>query len=317
MRVPDGSVRIGQSKLSYTRNLYADQNINFWKTLSIWVDLITGDEIDPKLTEFYLISNFSVNRGFVADLKTTESVTNIRALTKKLKTLASKAGKESKECAAKILGCDDNIIDALLERIRVNDAVPSNPQKQIDQFAAVMNLTSDISDVVIRGMRGWFLEQCEMAFAENRAALIDKDKFSHELTRLIAQYFDKRLVLRTAAEIEVKPEAKDAAKGAIFVEQIQWVEGEDDEILEAIDDYLRSVDERTRLAGANNVSRQEFISFESRLIDRWKGIHRAAGDGGAESKHAGRKALRKSLEHREFLAGQQTTEYYLTRGYIP
>lgn len=311
---PDGMVRIGQSKLSYTRNLYADGNRNFWKTLGIWLGLIAEDEVDPAKSEFYIISNFSVNSGIVFDLKNSTTKAAFRALAKKLKALASTVGSDCKAYAEIVNACAETTIVELLEKVRVSDGIPSHPDAQLPLFAASMNLPADMATVVIRGMRGWILEQAESAFAERKPAWVQKEQFSGELARLVAQNYDNQLVLRTAREIEVKPEDQESARNAVFVEQMRWIEAESDEILEAIDDYFRSIDERTRLADENDVSRREFDAFEGRLVDRWKGLHRACADTCTESKRAGRNALRKTLDHREELAGQPTSEFYLTRG---
>ena len=314
LKETDGSTRLGQSKLSYTRNLYANGNPNFWKTLRIWVDLIADDAVELPKTEFLLLSNFPTKSGFVAELKKVGATGDFRSLAKRLKSLASKVSAECKEDAAVIIKSDENVLAALLGRIRVHDEIPSHPTDQVVRFAAAMNLTAELAPEVIRGMRGWVLEQAETAFAERRPAWVQKEHFSGELMRLISLHHDNRLVLRTAADIEVKVEDQAAARNAVFVEQMRWVDAPSDELLDAINDYFRSIDERTRLADQNNVSRREFDSFEGRLIDRWKGIHRAAADTDDEPKRAGRVALRKTLDYREDLAGQPTSEFYLTRG---
>ncbi|XHR31040.1 MAG: ABC-three component system protein [Chthoniobacteraceae bacterium] len=312
----DGGLDLGQSKLSYCQNLLADRNPNLWKTLSIWLKQVAGDEIDLSDTEFYLLSNFQVRTGVIAALKGANGEKGaIKKVAKQLKLLASAPSQSFEEYGTDIATIDNSVLCEVLKKIRVLDGFPSNPEAQIPILAKNLRLQKDIARKVIRGIRGWLLEQVQSAFSERRPAWIERESFLAELHSLESTYADNRLVLRSSNEIEVSPEARSAEEGAIFVEQLRWVEVENDEILDAISDYLQSIEERTRLAAENNVSKREYQSFESRLVERWTGLHRQAKDQYREDPElAGRAALRNTLNHREPLAGQPTSEFYLTRG---
>jgi hypothetical protein len=306
---------LGQSKLSYTRNLLSDQNPNLWKTLSIWLKLLAEESVDLETSEFHLISNFKIENGLVAALKQANTPAKLHSVAKQLRETANKLPNSCEQFGTEILARSPTVLSSFLSRVRIWDGTPSHPNDQLALFAQKLNLASTIAPQVIRGLRGWILEQVEAKFAEREPAWIDREAFCEESHRLIAIYFDRRIVLRAAEEIDVADAASRLNRNATFIQQLQWIDIQSEEILDAIYDYLRSGEERIRLADENNITQRVFGVFENNLITKWKNVHRSAGDQhSTDAKMAGRVALRSSLDHREMLDGEPTTEFYLTRG---
>jgi hypothetical protein len=100
-----------------------------------------------------------------------------------------------------------------------------------------------------------------------------------------------------------------------------WVglSNDDPEVLEAIEDYVRSTTETVRLAEKGLVNPQDFRSFNDRLVKRWRALARQTFPKPLPSsrksvEELGLKLFRLSMNHREPLAGQETVELYLTQG---
>ena len=105
--------------------------------------------------------------------------------------------------------------------------------------------------------------------------------------------------------------------------QLKWVgcseDDDDNQILEAIDAHIRSGSEVARLSQIGVVSLGEFKAFDERLVRRWKNLKRLhipnpVPQSENEQQTVGRELLNQVLNHREALAGQQTSEFYLTQG---
>jgi len=316
MITADGEAILGQSKLSYARNTLSDFNPNLWKTLSIWLKLVTDEGLDLDKTEFHLVSNFEINTGIVAKLKpVADNAINYNSIADELKSLAKRAPQSCQPYASEVKDTDGETLVALLARVRVKDGIPSDPVQQAPLFASKLNLPGSIASPVVRGLRGWIQERVEIKFASKEPAWLEREAFCEELSRLNAIHFENRLVLRAEAEIPVTDAARRATHNATFVRQLGWVDVPADEVLDAMNDYLRSAEERTRLADDNDVTERVFNSFQDNLVGRWKNLHRQTADDHRDDvKFAGRKALRATMDHREPLDGQPTSEYYLTRG---
>ena len=311
----DGKTTVGQSKLSFSRNPLSDFHPNLWKTFSNWLSLIREGDIDPDNSEFHLLSNFEIKTGFVGFCKQ-PSATGEEKM-RRILELARKAPKPCRDWAAEILAAPKDQLLSLLNHLRVLDELSVEPSEQLEILAAKLNLEIGVASPIIRGLRGWIQEQVEGCFARQIPALIDRETFCSELSRLHALHFNRAFILRAASQIPISDDDRSAHRGSLFVEQLRWVDIEDasEEMLDAVNDFLRSAEERTRLATENNVSNKAFDHFEDALFEKWKVIHRDCCDDTASCESArGRKSLRRVLDHREPLDGQETSEYYLTRG---
>jgi hypothetical protein len=180
------------------------------------------------------------------------------------------------------------------------------------------------ADEIIQGLLGWIDEQALTKIRNKEPAWITRAAFTERYLRLLYRYQDIAFVRETEeALIQINEEDRTRRQEYVFVKQLQWVgcseSDEDNQILEAIDAHIRAGTEAARLAQMGIVSLQEFSAFEQRLLARWKQLRRSMvprnlPQTDEEQEEIGRRLLNQTLNHREALAGQQTSEYYLTHG---
>lgn len=315
-RTAAGATTVGQSKLSYGRNPLPDRSVNLWKTLSIWLRLVENDECDLEQTEFHLISNHEITGGVVGDLKTTPPAERGK-IARRLRALAKNAKGEIKPFTSPILSCSDALLDEFVGRLRVFDRLSSSPIEQAAILAAKLNLASELASPVIKGLRGWIHDRVETKFAAREPAWLNVEDFRREFANLVDRHHDRRFVLRTVEEILITEADRRAQHGAIFVEQLRWIgiADESEDMLDALNDYLRGRAERTLLAEKNNVSKSAFRGFEENLVKHWRRVHgRISEELAADPERAGRNTLRETVDRQQYLDGQPVTEDYLTCG---
>ena len=200
MMTADGEAVIGQSKLSYARNTLSNFNPNLWKTLSIWLKLVTDEGLDFEKTEFHLISNFEIETGIVAKLKPVAgNAVNYTGIVAELKSLAKNAPQSCQPYASEVDATDGDTLAALLARVRIKDGIPSDPVQQAPLFASKLNLPDSVASSVVRALRGWIQERVEIKFSAKEPAWLEREAFCEELSRLNAIHFENRLVLRAEA----------------------------------------------------------------------------------------------------------------------
>src|SRR6185312_11296506 len=103
--------------------------------------------------------------------------------------------------------------------------------------------------------------------------------------------------------------------------QLQWLglSDDDEQILEAIDDHIRSGTEAINLSRKGVVSKNDFEAFDDRLIKRWKNLKRQHTPTQLPTEEEKKQSVGKAILHNtmgycESLAGQPTSELYLTQG---
>jgi hypothetical protein len=326
---PDGKKILEQDKHYVSdKKPLADRSKELWNSLKIWLDAVKTDELDLNKTELLLVTNQTLESGFVFDLahwKKHEEEEEALSFAAKLRDLGAAPSESLKGLFEHVLAFSDQEIADVLLRIKIFDETHAvHGQKLRDSLQDALHLPSAHSEEIIQGLLGWVDQYVLQQFRENKPAWIFREAFDERLQRLMYHYQDIAFVRETAeALIPVDDQQREERRNKLFVKQLQWIgcseEDDDNQILEAIDAHIRSGSEVARLSESAVVTLQEFKSFDDRLIKRWKTLRRLHVPGilpeNEENRQAlGRQLLNQTLNHREPLAGMQTTEYYLTDG---
>lgn len=323
----EGITRLEQDKLSFVGNPITDRSANLWKTLAIWIQLVEAGECSLEDTEFFLVTNQAVKSGIAAILKLLPKERDKKKLVKTIRDALKDPPEAWSASAAVVSAIPDAKLVQFLDRVTVATAPYGGDEGSLAHFATRLNLPSEIAKHVIEDLRGWLMTIVEeqllsRAKATNAAAFaptfVGVEEFRVQLTRIKVRHFDDRLMLRAAQEILVDPKEHDSARSERFVRQLQIIEfdkSDPENLVEAITDFLRSKEERTRLAVANAVTKKDFEQYKTQLIDHWKIKHRGAIRAGFPTEaDTGQEVLDRCLEYRPKLADHDVSEGYLLRG---
>ncbi len=238
--------------------------------------MLDSGECDLDHTCFLLITNFPAT-GIVASLRDAGASANgmARFVQSFRRTAIAFEGACKPLVDAVLLRTNDTLAK-FFRRIKVADEHSVSPSEQLPSLQGRLNLTDDIAEDVIRGLRGWVVEKVQEKLAERKPAWLDRQHFCDELYRLIDRYRNRTLYLRTVREFVINEADRELHRDATFVRQLQLIgiDDGDDEVLDAINDFLMSASERTRLSKETNITRSGFEAFEDRLIEHWKPLHR-------------------------------------------
>lgn len=124
---------------------------------------------------------------------------------------------------------------------------------------------------------------------------------------------------RSEALIPVADGEKDAARSSTFVQQLELIDADDEQQLDAIADFIRCNIERSRLTAQGDITPSDWESFDTNIHKFWKNKQRrvlkfANPDTEAVETKLGNYTYTDCRNYRETLAGEPTQEYYLTRG---
>lgn len=315
-RIENGQTVLGQSKISFSRNPLTDQSVNLWNTLKTWFDLVDAGECDLNQSRFLLISNFPATGIAVALQTAGTDAGQMVAFVKEVRTSASRFTGACKPMVEAVLSRGDEEVAQLFLRIHVADQLPVSPEGQLSHLQGQLNLTDDIAGDVIRGLRGWVMEKVQEKLAAKQPAWLERQHFCDELYHLIERYRNRTLYLRSFRDFVISEDDRQQHRDARFVRQLQLIgiDEADEELLDAINDFLMSASERTRLSAETNITRTKFEAFEDRLIERWKPMHRQCKRNRQDPVKSGYETYCKVQDHREPLDGQDTLEFYFTRG---
>jgi hypothetical protein len=304
----------------------ADRSQELWNTLLVWLEALQSENFDLIKVEFFLVTNQTLASGLAYELMQLEGSRDAAvAFVAKLREVGRNPSQTLAPISEPVLKVSDDILVALIRRVRVFDATQSvhgNALKQ--KVCDHLHLPTQHADEIIQGLLGWIDELVLSMIREGKPAWIDRAAFDERYLRLLHRYQDIAFVRETEeALIHVDEDDRRIRRDRLFVRQLQWVgcreDADDDQILEAIDAHIRAGSEVARLSQAGVVTLEEFRAFDRRLVKRWKALWRihvpqTIPPADEEQQTIGRHLLNQVLNHREPLAGQPTSEFYLTQG---
>ncbi len=322
VRFPNGKTIYEQDKHSVgKRSPLAESKAEMWKAFNIWLQGIAQAEVDLDCSEFHLVTNKRISSGFChLLLKEPRSVDSIKALVSALRQAGKSASKSVRLFSDAVLAYSDEQISALFERVRLVDGSKRSAGSDLKaNLADILPLPPGKEEEVIQSLLGWVHDTTLELIRRGEAAWLSREAFSERYIILVSKFHDQRFLNETAeALIPITDDKRIEHQRRLFVKQLLWLgfPEDDDQLIEAIDDFIRSTSERIRLAKAGTATLVDFEHFENRLVSRWKNLFRNAGQPSGEDarREKGKNTLFQTLDHREHLAGFETQEYYLTRG---
>lgn len=295
-----------------------DRRKGLWSSLLIWADGIATQQLDPAKTEFHLVTNSELGNGLAFTISRIES--DDKAVTDAvtaLRTYAPTLPDSVRPLAEQLLRHNDDVLGAVLKKVRcysMTDGVSGTELRT--KIAAHLRVPPKLdAESVVNALLGWLHDQVIRKIFAKEPAWITTDAFNTQLQAVIDRHQNDRYREWPVSRLLVTAGERAANQGRVFVEQLGLIGSEDDEVVDAINDFIRFGRERLRLSHDGEITDEEWGCFDTRLIEHWKPIHRANKNVATDGQEAaGRQVYSTVQQHREILGGCQTIEFYFTRG---
>ncbi|MGO4185492.1 ABC-three component system protein [Paenibacillus sp. TAF43_2] len=319
-----------QDKHSISSNIpFGNHSKDLWNTLNIWLKAIMEHEVDVNLTEFHLVTNKNVDDGLVVRLSAAQTQEEAEECIVAIRDIAQGVPSSIVELANKVCLYSDYILAALIKKIVLCDGHSGSYGDQLEmEVKSLLLIPEEMPfEEIYNSLLGW-VHYCAMnCWRNDKPAWLSRDIFAVYYQRLLSRYKSQAFNETTKNLIPIEVDDHQNQYNKLFVSQLYLLalEKDDDLLIDAIDDYLRSITERTRLSIRGEITKDEIDKFDQNLLDRWKLIFAEykrkykreqvnCDDVNILGEDLGLKTLVQTLDHREPLAGQQTEQYYLTRG---
>lgn len=274
-----------QDKSGLAHNPVADRSIELWKTLHNWVRVIRDGALkqDTKFVVFVA----QPHHGDVIDR--IHAVTNVidaaalvAALREKFWGKAPAHAERPKlptdlgEHLNGTLDASDDVLALLFANLSLetgsgapaNDLLGPLREKAIGQ---------DAVEDVLKYLLGWAKRAVDKQIEKHRPAVLSWEDFQAQLVGA-AKKFDRSETVLASSQAQVTPaEIQAELRNRIYVRQLQAVRTGDDELLRAVNDYLRASADRTTWSERGDVIQDSFEDFQDKLQRAWTS-HRARID---------------------------------------
>lgn len=274
-----GETTSEEDKSSLSANPITDRSVDLWKTFANWIDAITSGNLVPSRTRFVLYCNKTGKPGLAAAFSAANNSKAAKAaVTKTKKELNDlKAGHAAWEYFDKVVNQNENLLLEIVERFELQTGVGAGYDEVYKEVRNKLVPESHI-DWVIKYMNGWLVQLVSERIAANQPAIITWKEFAHQwkvpfdrARRL--ELIDFALESPLDKEI-VANQRKERPK---YLHQLEIIEASDDEVIEAVTDFLKAKYNRDKWIEAEIIDESSAEEFENKLFNFWKNKNTAIG----------------------------------------
>ena len=308
---PEGIVLSEEDKSSLGTNALTDHSENLWKTFYNWITAVSAGELQINKTRFVLYTNHSVAQQSLAFLfgkaESREEVTTaIKVAKERLNDVVD--GHDLFKYVDFVVNQNPETFEHLLLRFElvVNHAADDVYEDIRKEIARKLVGKAHI-EWILDNLSGWVQKTINVQIAHRKQALITFDDFSRQFLALFSRVRQQALIDFAVTHLP-DTEALTARMKArpIYVKQLEWIEADPMEIMEAVSDYYRADSNRLDWIAKEIIDESAMSDFMGRLksfhSNRQQRIELT--ERGREEAERGQMLLHDCKDRQETLAGQ-------------
>ena len=125
-------------------------------------------------------------------------------------------------------------------------------------------------ELVIKYAHGWIKEKLDGLLLEGKAAALNVDEFNAEIAAYLPRVDFRQILTAIAGRLELTDDTIAAERLRTYVRQLELIEYSEEDVIEAINNFLRASAERSAWSKAGIVHDDSFDDYEESLIAYWK-----------------------------------------------
>lgn len=278
---PDGRKHLVQSKSSLGDNPVSDRALSLWKTLHNWLLLIQRQLVDPQKTTFEIYVSREVSGEIVEAFHNALTIKDAReAFIRAREKLWGKTPNfPLKEMVATDLApylsavfcaAEEKVLPMIVNmRLRCGSG---SPQTDLLTILSTHPITPAKITRVADQLSGWVKRQLDTRLERALPAIIQQADFHREYLAYV-RTADREMILKSFAPKPTETQ-KLEKMSEVFVMQLELVDADFDEKLEAVSDFLRACWDRTLWSAEGDVHEDSFKLLDDDLCRLWKNIRK-------------------------------------------
>jgi predicted DNA-binding ribbon-helix-helix protein len=280
VQAEDGTTHLTQSKSSLTDNPVADRAVSLWKTLYNWLELVKLGLVNPDTTTFEIYVSRTVSGGLVdAFYKSITTIAANQALTSARDLIwgaaparADRANLSTalQKYANPVLEADENLVIPIIRNFRLTCSDSGTPIGDFVQLIANDPVPINYVPYIVNNLLGWVKVQVDQKIEKGLPAFILKDDFHREYISF-RQKIDRDVILTCFAPRPTEDQMKEKLHDT-FVHQLDLIEEDYDEKLEAISDLLMASYDRVKWSESGDLHKSSFDDLDESLRRTWRNL---------------------------------------------
>lgn len=305
-----------------TRVPFSDQSEDLWKTLAIWIQAVVEKRINVETALFSAVTNKKMTASRLLSRISAAKKTNTEAMKsviEELKTVASNLSAKNKAFGEVLINCEEALLIEVIDRITVFDGTYHHDQKSLKtKLRTNLSVGDKIPfDYIYNALFGAISSNIIEAWRSGDQAWIKVDSFNNLYNDLVAQYKTKSFFEKATEMLPVSRKDIETNKNKTYVDQLRAIDCDEEELFEAINDYIRAQSEKSRYAKEFEVTEPKFIAYYDDLKENWKRLSRPRFKikaAGVSSEEIGYQLFYETLAYRGRLNNFEPEQSYTYKG---
>ncbi len=269
---PDGGAIAEEDKSSIVGNPLTDKSTDLWKTFSNWIEAIKSNDLDVGKTKFILYCNQSGRNGIVGKFSSAQNQQEARSAIADAKKVLNDIKKDHDiwEYYDFVVNQNEYLLVKVVERfeLQIGSAVGyDNVRYEIQR----KHVPESQIDFLMDQISGWLQKVITKKIAARELAIISWEEFDQQFSVLFDRTRRRELLDFT---LQYPPKDEDIQSQVkvhpIYLKQLDAIGTTDDDILEAVSDFLRADVNRERWIESGIIDENVASDFETKLINFWK-----------------------------------------------
>lgn len=273
----DGSKDAIQLKSALSnRNPVSNKATDLWKTMYNWLISVEGGVFEPENVKFILFLNVnkqgSIVNSFHIAKSYDEAVLAWETAKKEFydeKGALKEIGEESKKYVEYFFFQDRKEMACKIiqnfELKRCIDDYTITVRKEFDKSG----IPADIIDPIYMGIIGWIDVNVTKMVENNESIIIAFEKYQMQLRALYRDYNQRHSLMTHSVKPSNLEIQRELQQQRTYIAQLDIIDCDYTEKIEAINDFLRASIDRTIWADNGDISFQSMQTYEEKLIRSW------------------------------------------------
>lgn len=308
-----------QDKLSFQTGKHplTDYSKNLWNTFLIWLEKLHTGPITPTNVELHLVTNRPVPACLARDIADASDGQGVATCIATMRSMSSEQS-DIQKLIDRVLSYTDEQLAAMIIRVQLHDAgVETNPATIPEEIVKQLQCPSWVSGKTVgQALMGWLHEVVMDCWTKREPAWITAQAFTDRKHAIIEELKSQHYRTLPASAVIVTSEQRAAAKLRQFVYHLSLIEADDDEVSDAVEEFLRFDSEHSRLLREGSLQARDFHAFFDELKHRWRKILLRLRRNSGTRKEIGHNIFTETCdaEYRGPLGDEVTIHSYFTCG---
>ncbi len=274
-----GNTLASQTKSGLETNPISDRAVDLWKTFSNWLLAVGSGQLSTAATQFEIYLARRHTGKLVTLFHAAKTEDEAKAALDRARDVlwgAPPRYPKKKNLGETIGPYVNHVLDlssestvAIIQRFQLSVAA-IDPLRDLRPRVKAKWVRPESVELVIKHAHGWIKEKLDGLLLEGKAAVLDVDEFNAEISAYLPRVDFRQILTAIAGRLELTDDTIAAEQLRTYVRQLELIEYSEEDVMEAINNFLRASAERSAWSEAGIVHDDSFDEYEASLTTYWK-----------------------------------------------